>query len=396
MKKRVFLACPIGNEGSTERSQSDGLRHVVSHALLQLFGSDGFELIRADGIPESGRISRQILEELRDADLVIADLTGLNANVFYEVGIRQAMLKPFVLLAAKEQKLPFDLADHRTLFYELKPDQMDKVAEDLKRQIDTTIKKGVGIFDQDLFSQKGKNSHSTAEVNDQLLDSLGNILTSQRTIGESVGDLNASVRAIVGELTSIIPQRSGSYVFIDGEKPAFAALVAATLRAKTHVRSTRFFSKAILPTQQPYADAIRHRVKGGDGIPQLAHYSRIIAANNAEKLTDIEEYLAQFAGCPFTLYLTRATNNFELVIIDDSEVFIHFHEKGSIIGSTLQIFGEPVAQKFIALFDRLHDPLVHMDIFKIDFKYLVTADDIKKKRKEIHAYFKAIPTDVNS
>lgn len=392
MKKRIFLACPIGNEGSTERSQSDGLRYVVSNALLQLFGQDGFELIRADTIAEAGRISRQILEELRDSDLVIADLTGLNANVFYEVGIRQAMLKPLVLLAAKDQKLPFDLADHRTLFYDLSVDRLEKVTNDLKVHINNAIKKGVDIFDQDFFGPKA-NGHSTtpssntAVVSDQLLDSLGNILASQRVVGESVNDLSAAVRTIVGELASIQPQRSGSYVFIDGEKPAFSALVAATLRAKSHVRSTRFFSKAILPTQKPYADAIRNRVKGEGGVPQLSHYSRIIAANNSEKLKDIEEYLAQFSGCPFTLYLTRATNNFELVIIDDSEVFIHFHEKGSIIGSTLQIFGGQVAKKFTALFDRLHDPYIHKDIFKIDFKYLVTEDDIKKKREEIRVYF---------
>ena len=327
MKKRIFLACPIGIEASNERKQSDGLHYVLTNSLTQLFQSDGYELIRADGIPESGRISRQILEELRDADLVIADLTGLNANVFYEVGIRQAMLKPLVLVAAKGQKIPFDLADHRILFYELIADQLSKVTEDLKKQIDSTLKKGVGMFDQDIFGHNSKTPRNTAQVNDQLLDSLANIISSQRTIGDSISDVGSNMRFMVGELAGLLPQRAGSYVFIEGERPAFAALIAATARAKSHVRSTRFFSKSILPTQRAYSKAIRERVTGHDGGPALTHYSRIIAANNADKLKDIEEYLTQLAGFPFTLYLTRESNSFELVVIDDSEVFLHFYEK---------------------------------------------------------------------
>jgi nucleoside 2-deoxyribosyltransferase len=105
--KKVFLACPIGEDNSPERNRSDKLLKYVIHPVTKelLLGPPEEAIIRADKMGEPGRITTQVLRELIESDVVIADLTGTNPNVMYEVGIRQAMMKPLVLMAEKGQRL---------------------------------------------------------------------------------------------------------------------------------------------------------------------------------------------------------------------------------------------------------------------------------------------------
>jgi len=55
---------------------------------------------------------------LRKSDLVIADLTYHNPNVFYELAVRHLNKKPVIHLIKKGEKIPFDINDRRTIFYE--------------------------------------------------------------------------------------------------------------------------------------------------------------------------------------------------------------------------------------------------------------------------------------
>src|SRR5690606_41907145 len=74
--------------------------------------------------------------ELNNSDVLIADLTETNPNVMYEVGIRQAIMEPYILMAAKGQTLPFDLSDFRTIFYMLDLDGVGISKNDLKKQLE--------------------------------------------------------------------------------------------------------------------------------------------------------------------------------------------------------------------------------------------------------------------
>ncbi|MBW4474661.1 MAG: TIR domain-containing protein [Stenomitos rutilans HA7619-LM2] len=157
----------------------------------------------------------------------------------------------------------------------------------------------------------------------------------------------------------------GNYIYIDGERAAFEALIAATYRARRIIRSTRFSPRGIATNQPRYGEAIRDRVLGEKGYKPLEEYHRIIATNEVEKIKDIEEYFKLFHGRNFNLYLTPIEQDYELVILDENEVFIHFFEPDSnIIGSTLYLPGTQIAQKFIAIFDeRLRDPRRRIEAF---------------------------------
>jgi hypothetical protein len=152
-----------------------------------------------------------------------------------------------------------------------------------------------------------------------------------------------------------LPPNINAFEYIPGEAKAMQALIDATMRAQRHIRATRFFPHDIKGTFPEYAKAIAARVLGIECQP-LEHYFRIVAANKMEKLNDIEEYLHRFQGRPFTLYLTSFSNDFELVVIDDAEVFIHFYGHELVIESTIRLKGHEIAERFLRIFSRLHDP----------------------------------------
>jgi hypothetical protein len=73
---------------------------------------------RLDDLKGAGRITEDLEREINEAIICIADVTGLNANVMWEVGYAMALGKPILLLTQNIDKLPFDLQPMRTIAYE--------------------------------------------------------------------------------------------------------------------------------------------------------------------------------------------------------------------------------------------------------------------------------------
>jgi hypothetical protein len=204
---------------------------------------------------------------------------------------------------------------------------------------------------------------------------------------EGINDLRAEINALQSEIGGLKAGiHSGRYRFIEHETEAFEALIEATSRGKLHVRSTRFSPFSLKQRQPRYANAIYQRVVGADGNPPLQHYSRIVAANNIGKLDDVKDYIRNFHNKPFTFYLTTQENSFEIVIIDDAEVFVHFHGEDAIIDSTLHIPDKEPAKKFRDVFDRLHKRHLYPDVRKFDCSQ-INEGDIEGKIKEAEMYF---------
>ena len=108
-----FFIAPIGKDGSPERKRSDAiLKFVVSRAATEL----GLTAVRADQISEPGQITLQVIDHVLRAKAAVADLTGSNANVYYELAIRHTAKLPIALIAEKDCVLPFDIAQMRTIF----------------------------------------------------------------------------------------------------------------------------------------------------------------------------------------------------------------------------------------------------------------------------------------
>jgi hypothetical protein len=110
--KICFYVTPIGEEGSEIRKHADMmLKHLIEPVMSQV----GMKAIRADKIDRSGLITQQIFEHLAFAKICVADLSFGNPNAFYELGVRHMCLSPVVQIIRKGDKIPFDVAQGRTI-----------------------------------------------------------------------------------------------------------------------------------------------------------------------------------------------------------------------------------------------------------------------------------------
>jgi hypothetical protein len=107
-----FYITPIGEEGSERRMHSDLFLGSIVEPALEEFG---LTVVRADQINTAGIITRQILEHIVKARLVIADLSHHNPNVFYELALRHATGLPTVQIIRAADRLPFDVEPMRTI-----------------------------------------------------------------------------------------------------------------------------------------------------------------------------------------------------------------------------------------------------------------------------------------
>jgi hypothetical protein len=103
-----------------------------------------FDVHRADETLGPGSIPEDIVRNLIDADLVIAEISSTrkqcyNANVFYELGYAHSLLKPTILLVRKPTKLPFDIAHHRVIFYEDSPHGRLKLKNELRKHLEASV-----------------------------------------------------------------------------------------------------------------------------------------------------------------------------------------------------------------------------------------------------------------
>lgn len=79
----------------------------------------GLTCVRADHIARSDRITNDIWAHINEARLSIADLTGRNPNVFYELGLAHGCHRPAILLTQNQNDVPFDLREIRYIKYDL-------------------------------------------------------------------------------------------------------------------------------------------------------------------------------------------------------------------------------------------------------------------------------------
>lgn len=97
----------------------------------------GFEPVRGDELFSTGSVVEQIWEQVVKAKVLLADLTGKNANVFYELGLAHAARKPVVFTAAKLDDVPFDLRHLRVIIYDVNEPGWD---QKLKTSLTTYLK----------------------------------------------------------------------------------------------------------------------------------------------------------------------------------------------------------------------------------------------------------------
>ena len=131
-KRRCFVVMPFGDQDL----------QVVYKDFVKPTLVDGCNLHceRGDDVFGSNVIMEDILKSISAADVILADLTRKNANVFYEVGICHALGKPVLLLAQSIDDVPFDLRHRRVLLYDYSPHGCKLLEGTLRKSMNAVLK----------------------------------------------------------------------------------------------------------------------------------------------------------------------------------------------------------------------------------------------------------------
>lgn len=184
-EKKCFIIAPIGAKGSEERKHSD---RVLDHMIGPVLKKRGYEPIRADKIGEPGIITHQIINHIINDDLVIADLSWKNPNVFYELAIRHAIHKPIIQIIREDEKIPFDVSTSRTISFTVFVDCLESFKSQLEEQIDAVEKDSSNVDNpirssinlMNLSSSENPVEKSMAQFTDILLDVKGMVQEIKR------------------------------------------------------------------------------------------------------------------------------------------------------------------------------------------------------------------------
>jgi tetratricopeptide (TPR) repeat protein len=134
--KSCYVIMPYGGDSEASRRHFSG---VFEGIIAPAARNAGYSVKRSDIAGEPGSITNDIIRDLAEADIVIADLTLGNANVFFELGIRHAFRKSgTVHIIDATHKLPFDVRQYRVIEYSTEladvPDVMAKIEDAIQKR----------------------------------------------------------------------------------------------------------------------------------------------------------------------------------------------------------------------------------------------------------------------
>ncbi|MDQ3816463.1 MAG: hypothetical protein M3362_02080 [Acidobacteriota bacterium] len=132
------------------------LRPVYDDHIRKLALEMGLTVGRADDFFSTGSIVQEIWSAINQALIVIADCTGRNPNVFYEIGIAHTLGKNTVLMTQSIEDVPFDLRHLRVITYEYTPRGM----VDFEHKLQSTLG---GVSGKVPRKNKGRRKKATNE-----------------------------------------------------------------------------------------------------------------------------------------------------------------------------------------------------------------------------------------
>lgn len=103
--------------------------------LTKALMSESFSVERADEIFGTEPIIEDIWESINSASIIVADVSGKNPNVMYEIGMAHTVGKPVVIITQNIDDVPFDLKHYRCIIYEYTPRGCATLEEKLRATV---------------------------------------------------------------------------------------------------------------------------------------------------------------------------------------------------------------------------------------------------------------------
>lgn len=198
-KFRIFMLMPF------EEKLTNIYEHIIKRPLEEL----GHRISRADDIFRSTPIMEDVVNSIKRADIIIADLTGRNPNVFYELG-RAHEQEKYVIQISQDDKIPFDTSHIRTIMYNDTSEGHEELIKNIKKyitsiEIEITVNKILDKLENSWdYSDAISNTNWLSTYEDDLLeyqvDSLKEIIDKNDQVSGSyaMGTLNQIINKYEG------------------------------------------------------------------------------------------------------------------------------------------------------------------------------------------------------
>jgi len=142
-KPECFIIMPIADRDGYEAGH---FKRVYDWVVKPACEAAGYKPVRADDVSSSHLIVADILKRIVEAPMAICDISSLNANVMFELGIRQAFGKPVALIKDERTNSVFDISGLRYTEYtsSLRADLVESNVQKIADMINET-QDGAGI-----------------------------------------------------------------------------------------------------------------------------------------------------------------------------------------------------------------------------------------------------------
>ena len=135
--KNCFVIMPFSETKTCTEKSGDGSWEAIFADLIKpAIENAGYNYSCFKNEKYVGSIIKTIIENLNSADLVVADLTDCNPNVFYELGVRHTLNRPTILITQNIKEVPFDLKSYFCIEYKNTATGFQKFGKDIREAIE--------------------------------------------------------------------------------------------------------------------------------------------------------------------------------------------------------------------------------------------------------------------
>ena len=138
--KSCFVIMPFGIKNDKEGNKVD-FNKIYKNLIKPTIEEINLSCLRCDEISKAGMIHKDMFNHIYNSDIAIVDISVLNANVFYELGMRHALKKSVtVIIKSKNTPIPFNITGMRLIEYDEENTESQKIT---KVEIQNFIKNGL-------------------------------------------------------------------------------------------------------------------------------------------------------------------------------------------------------------------------------------------------------------
>lgn len=220
------------------------------------------EFKRADDFLNQQNILKDIVLPIFRADLIIADLTGLNANVFYELGLAHAFRKNVILITQDIGELPFDLRSYRVIEYSTHFARIKDLEDKLSRIINefSSISFGSPVTDWITLDEQVKNL-LPGPVNLKIGDLVEEVIDDVETLKnefEEKGflDFIADLEEAMADITSLVEQFSEKTTDIGETVNMQSAMADEITKTSGSASNLRKLARTIAQSMKEYGQFV--------------------------------------------------------------------------------------------------------------------------------------------